>query len=232
MRRGRRSRRLECLAAGFAAGVNLLLFVVLGLLNRAPARPPAREDWLVREVFRAAPPPEEAPPSQESERVTLEERSVPPAAVLVELDPIPETPSPRLDPLILALPPPRLPGEPVPLSGVAFAANGDTAPGPLSLSQVDRSPEKTHSPLPTYPEGARLKGLEGVVELTFVVDREGNVRDVDVTRVEGDERFAEAAREAITRWKFKPALLDGKPVPVRCTQRMRFELIKERRFGR
>jgi TonB family protein len=61
------------------------------------------------------------------------------------------------------------------------------------------------------------------VVLSIVVDASGKVTDVHVTRPLGlglDEKAAEAMRT----WKFKPALRNGVPVPVRVVAEVTFRL--------
>jgi len=67
--------------------------------------------------------------------------------------------------------------------------------------------------VPTYSPEALQAAIEGSVELEVVVDGNGSVRDVRVTKsldaVHGlDNRAIEAAR----KWKFRPASIDGKEV--------------------
>jgi TonB family protein len=57
-----------------------------------------------------------------------------------------------------------------------------------------------------------------------VVDSHGDPQNVHVVRALGmglDEKALEAAR----KWKFKPAMLNGKPVPVRVNIEIRFMLL-------
>jgi protein TonB len=95
---------------------------------------------------------------------------------------------------------------------------------PFQLNQVDRLPEKIAALPPPYPDWARNRGLEGVVTLSFVIDSQGNVEKVLIEGVEGDARFGEAARQAVAKWRFRPAILAAKPVAVKCSQRISFNL--------
>jgi protein TonB len=49
-----------------------------------------------------------------------------------------------------------------------------------------------------------------VVRLTATIDEHGDVKDVKV--LSGDVILGAAARNAVMKWKYKPALLNGKPV--------------------
>ena len=61
---------------------------------------------------------------------------------------------------------------------------------------------------PVYPLMAMGAGT---VVFEVSVDAEGDVQDVKF--IKKSKAFDSPALEAIKKWKFKPALLDGKPVP-------------------
>lgn len=77
---------------------------------------------------------------------------------------------------------------------------------------------------PQYPPAARMKRLEGFVEIEFTVTREGRVKDARVIDSKPSEVFDRAALRAIRLWRFKPELKDGDPVAVRALQRIDFSL--------
>jgi len=64
---------------------------------------------------------------------------------------------------------------------------------------------------PAYPEAARHKGLQGDVVLKVRISETGQVLSVELIR--GDEPFASVAMAAVRTWRYRPALIDGKPVP-------------------
>ncbi len=123
----------------------------------------------------------------------------------------------------------QLPGLAVALPGSAdlqadVTGSGTEEIGPLSAGEVDRPPRRIAGALPRYPRWARRAGLEGTVTLRFVVTPEGTVADVNIRRIEGDERFGPEAVRALASWRFAPALKDGKPVPYWYFQSFHFEL--------
>ena len=75
--------------------------------------------------------------------------------------------------------------------------------------------------LPEYPALARQQGLFGTVELEALVDEEGRVRNVRVVR--GAPVLGAAALKAVLKWKYKPALLNGKPVASPVEVRISFK---------
>ncbi len=65
---------------------------------------------------------------------------------------------------------------------------------------------------PKYPINAARLGKEGSAKLSYVIDTKGNVSHVIVEDIIGYKGFAKVAKKAVSQWKFKPALEDGKPV--------------------
>ena len=80
--------------------------------------------------------------------------------------------------------------------------------------------------LPVYPLWAKAKRAEGTVTLRFIVDVNGKVRNIEVHSILGDERFATAAKKAVEKWSFKPAVNRARPVAVWCFQKIQFQFEK------
>lgn len=76
---------------------------------------------------------------------------------------------------------------------------------------------------PQYTPEARRSGIQGKVELECVVETNGTVGDVTVTR-SLDEGLDQEAVKALKRWTFEPGKKDGKAVRVRVTIEMTFTL--------
>ena len=68
------------------------------------------------------------------------------------------------------------------------------------------------NPAPRYPQEARRRGQQGEVVLRVTITPVGEARRVRVLRSSGYDRLDEAAREAVTRWRFEPARRAGRPV--------------------
>lgn len=66
---------------------------------------------------------------------------------------------------------------------------------------------------PEYPEGARWRGIEGVVIVDYIIGKDGNVREVKVLQ-EAHPLLAKSAVKAIRRWKFRATIVNGQPVEV------------------
>jgi protein TonB len=84
-------------------------------------------------------------------------------------------------------------------------------------------PRRLHAPAPVYPELARQVRRQGIVVVRATIDRAGEVVDVAVEKGLGFG-LDESALEAVRRWRFAPATLDGRPVPVYFHLTVRFEL--------
>jgi protein TonB len=75
---------------------------------------------------------------------------------------------------------------------------------------------------PTYPPLAREARIQGVVVLTAMIDREGNIENLQL--VSGHPMLAPAAIDAVKHWRYKPFLLNGQPVEVETTVTVTFQL--------
>jgi protein TonB len=74
-----------------------------------------------------------------------------------------------------------------------------------------------------YPASLRDRGITGMVHLSFVVDVEGGTRDVRVLQSSSVD-FTAASVLVVGKMRFRPARIGGRPVPVRVTLPIRFEL--------
>jgi protein TonB len=101
-----------------------------------------------------------------------------------------------------------------------------SSPFQVQVSPREQLPTLLYQVPPVYPLQARAAGLEGVVSLSIVVDKDGLVRDVHLVR--GDPLLAPAAIEAVSRWRYKPAFLDGVPRATSRTVMVEFSLSADR----
>ncbi len=65
------------------------------------------------------------------------------------------------------------------------------------------------NPAPRYPYLSRANGEEGKVILQVVVDRYGLASEITIVQSSGYRRLDKAARKAVKKWKFHPALKGG-----------------------
>jgi TonB family protein len=100
----------------------------------------------------------------------------------------------------------------------AAGAGGETSKKPGTLPQVVKRVN------PEYPWALRLNGNKGDVVLEFVVDSTGEVRNPTIIQSTHPE-FEAPAIEALMKWKFKPAVVDGRPVNTRMRQPIHFDLV-------
>jgi periplasmic protein TonB len=70
-----------------------------------------------------------------------------------------------------------------------------------------------HNRPPEYPRASVIAGEHGTVIVLIHVTATGNTSGVDLVRSSGYALLDRAAREAVTRWRFLPAVKDGQPVP-------------------
>ena len=76
-----------------------------------------------------------------------------------------------------------------------------------------------------YPYKARERGIEGVVQLKLLVNKDGTVGKVEVLgeRPEGMEFGTQVEKDAVN-WKFTPGRIAGEAVTAWVVTNVRFEL--------
>lgn len=79
---------------------------------------------------------------------------------------------------------------------------------------------------PKYPSQALARKIEGYVVVRLSVTKEGSVSDVEVLDANPKGVFEREAIRAAWRYKFKPKLVDGKPVEQVATLPFEFNLEK------
>ena len=90
------------------------------------------------------------------------------------------------------------------------------------------APKPTYQPIAEFSDKARKEGRKHhlynfVSIVSMVVGVNGKVRDVCVVKAAGYDLDAKAA-EAAWKYRFKPAMKDGEPVPARVTMEVNFRL--------
>jgi len=95
--------------------------------------------------------------------------------------------------------------------GVYRVGGGVSAPVPVVWPEAEFSDE------------ARRAKYQGVCLVSLIVDTQGNPQNPRVVRPLG-MGLDEKALEAVRKYKFKPAMKEGKPVPVQITIEVNFRL--------
>jgi len=176
----------------------------------------------------ATPPPQPEPLPPLESSIAMPEPELPPEPMEpVELDAtLPELAEAQPEPPPEPRPEPRPQPEPAPQPAPAPSAaqQGPTteqaAPaesGPVDVGEI----APTSRVPPEYPSRAQRRGLEGHVELQFLIRPDGSVDRSSIRVVESQPRnvFDSAAEQAVARWQFEPA--SG---VRRARQRLEFQL--------
>ncbi len=204
-----------------------------------PARPPApAEVTVVREE--PAPPPAAPPPKPKPKSVA------PPPDTVVDLTKTPpeaaEPPPTQAaeDAPADAAPVFGLSAESFGKSGVMPLRRGNTlamqaadspittevsALRPVPVYAVSKLPEILGRPDPRYPPDLRAAGIEGDVVVELIVTADGKVGSGSLQVLESTNGgFDEAAVEAVSALRFRPATQGSTPVAVRIRIPVRFRL--------
>jgi protein TonB len=235
-----RSSRAVLLFLLVSLGVHGVGFVLLSRMAERPSPVVQRPVELVMvEVQKPPPPP---PPQEEPKPPPPKPKAKPPPVKVAQAEKPPPPPPPdAAPPPPNDTPPPQPSSKPVPLvvgismssttSAGGFAApvgntvygkTGDKAADPKDVKaysapryvpvyQVDSEPTVAAEVKIPYPDEARRAGVEGTVTLSITIDHEGHVVKAVVVKGLG-YGCDEAARNALLRFRFKPAVKNGEPV--------------------
>jgi TonB family protein len=124
------------------------------------------------------------------------------------------------------------------LVALAQVPDGAAAAAPLAAELAARRQQQSYlaaavpasevgllSSVPAvYPEEAIERNIEGWVDLEFVVDRNGQPRDLKVVQALPPGRFDAAALTAVERYRYVPFERDGRVYERRVRLRVRFEI--------
>ena len=109
----------------------------------------------------------------------------------------------------------------------AAAASAATADASASQGPSQRvEPKLKRSVQPEFPAEAFDKGLSGFVTVGYTVDVEGKTQNLRVESSEPPEVFDKAAMNAVRRWRYEPASIDGVPTESQMKLTIRFKLPK------
>jgi periplasmic protein TonB len=98
--------------------------------------------------------------------------------------------------------------------------------GPVRQGTPDRDFMAITRVAPQYPYRAQRRGIEGWVRVSLLITEQGTVQDVVVVDAEPEGIFDQAAIQAVSKWKCKPRIQNGKAMAVRAEQTVNFKLGK------
>ena len=95
-------------------------------------------------------------------------------------------------------------------------------PNRIRVSQGVTEGMLVHKIMPRYPALARQARIQGQVVLSAVIARDGSIENLRLKS--GHPMLAPAAIDAVSEWRYKPYLLNGKPVEVETQIMVTFTL--------
>jgi len=108
-------------------------------------------------------------------------------------------------------------------SGLVSKAKQPAAPvAQLPVGGDVKQAKLIFSVSPVYPMLAKSQRVSGNVQVDALIDANGRVTTMKV--VSGPALLHQAAMDALRQWKYQPATLDGKPVPMHLTVTLQFRL--------
>ncbi len=107
-------------------------------------------------------------------------------------------------------------------AGAPGDGSGANLPRKIRVSQGVAEGLKAHDVTPAYPYEARVKHIQGEVLLQATIGTDGRIHDLKV--IQGQPILAEAAKGAVEQWRYRPYILEGKPVEVETMITVKFHM--------
>lgn len=105
----------------------------------------------------------------------------------------------------------------------AVPASADRSGVYAAVPAGGTQPEEIDRVIPRYPAMARRAGIAGAVVVRGIVRRDGTIDNVEVIK-DLPYGLGDAAREAVSQWRFRPATYRGDPIDVYYTVTVNFRL--------
>ncbi|MBV8846195.1 MAG: energy transducer TonB [Bryobacterales bacterium] len=109
-------------------------------------------------------------------------------------------------------------------AGTGPGYSGGIGGGAYRIGGGVSAPVPIYQPEPEYSEEARKAKWQGSVVLSLIVDEVGKAVNIKVSKSLG-LGLDQKAIEAVEKWRFKPGMKDGKPVPVIASVEVNFRLL-------
>jgi protein TonB len=223
---------LWAVLAGSALGLNALMCMIAPLLSGSVSHPPL--EGISTPIMLSAPPrlPEkkEHRARKKTEPLKPKETKIPKLVIKERMQ---QQPRPKLrfkapsfevamanqvSPCMQVAPPPP------------DVSPGFGAPGPgtgkigFEIGELDTPPIPVHRARPVYPFKARRKGITGKVTVRFLVTSTGMVDNISIVHSEPEKIFDQSVLDCIAKWRFKPGMFEGNPVPTWVVLPISFKL--------
>ncbi|MFY9908592.1 MAG: energy transducer TonB [Candidatus Sulfotelmatobacter sp.] len=107
------------------------------------------------------------------------------------------------------------------MSGTRPDDSASSVIGPVNLPESAVRGLLAQASDPEYPAAAKASGQQGSVVLQVLIGPDGTVQDAKF--MQGSFAFARTAIDAVKQWRFKPYVMNGRPVAVQSAITLKFK---------
>ena len=128
-------------------------------------------------------------------------------------------------PILVAPPSPPPPSVilPLPQGPVRVYSGAVVAPGgPVRVSSGTLAGMTLTKVNPVYPEEAKAAHVQGAVILHAIISKQGTIEKLEI--ISGSGMLRQSSIDAVSKWTYKPYLLNGKPVEVETSITVNYTL--------
>jgi TonB family protein len=97
------------------------------------------------------------------------------------------------------------------------------APKRIRINGEVEAAKAISQPPPKYPQSAKARGVQGLVRIDAIISAAGAPEQLSVMS-SPDKELSKAAVDAVRQWRYRPTLLNGKPVAIETEVDVDFSL--------
>jgi TonB family protein len=94
----------------------------------------------------------------------------------------------------------------------AITESQPASPSRIRIGGAVQQAKLISQPHPIYPPDAKAARIQGVVQLSAIIGKDGTIQKLE--SISGHPLLAAAAMEAVQQWRYQTTLLNGQPVEV------------------
>jgi protein TonB len=207
-----------------SAALNLFLFAVMPEMIRAvpenlEKHEPVQAIQVVR-VKRPEPPPEKQKSPEPEPPKPQKTAATKPAQKKMPMPPVPKPSlpfalNPKLPPMAHSLEMPPL---------ETFSVDAPQLKDRYLAHELDAGLIPLAKVAPVYPLHATRRGIEGKVQVQFLVTADGRVADIKILAADPEKVFDQSVIDCVSRWRFQPGRVQGIPVAALAQTTIKFQL--------
>jgi TonB family protein len=92
----------------------------------------------------------------------------------------------------------------------------------FDINELQNNPKKISGINPIYPIKAKFNEIDGFVEIEYIIDVQGNIKNIRIIKSQPDKIFEDSVLNAVKNWKYESGMINNKPVEFKVRKKISF----------